>query len=164
MSRGFALVILLLLSSGSAPSAQSIRFVFPTPWSLVQDIDGGLRVRVDATDFKSIWLDTGCSLSLMVRGIATETDRMNASFHMEESLAYGFHKLGAMVRDYDGEVLAIASVIFIYAPPELYHKFLHVPLPVPVRSIDHEIKSTCRPNRRVVIADVYKALWRISLI
>jgi FkbM family methyltransferase len=139
--------------AGRPAPPPSVRFVFPTPWGVVRELGDGLRIRVDATDFQAVWLDSSCTLSLLAQGLATETDRMNASFHMESSLAYGFHKLGAMVRDWDGEVLATATVIFIYAPPELG---VRVPVPTPVNAVGQEgstlssSASRCKPSRRVV--------------
>jgi FkbM family methyltransferase len=138
------------------PEQKHIRFVFPQPWLVVRELGDGLRIRVDASDFLSVWLGSGCSLSLLANGQATETERINASFHIEEGLSFGPHKLGAMVTTYDGDVLAIATVIFLYAPGELGQ---HVPVPTPVtlpRRVPHGAqegsRGACKPNRRMVRA------------
>ena len=62
-------------------------------------------------------------------GVATEAHNPLATFKLVEPLSYGPHKLAAMVASYDGEVLASATVIFIYAPAELGE---NVPVPVPL--------------------------------
>lgn len=62
-------------------------------------------------------------------GGATESPNPMATFKLEDPLSFGPHKLAAMVTSYDGEVLATASVIFIYAPAELGE---NVPMPSPL--------------------------------
>jgi hypothetical protein len=62
-------------------------------------------------------------------GGATESPNPLATFKLGDPLSYGPHKLAAMVTSYDGEVLATATVIFIYAPAELGK---NVPVPSPL--------------------------------
>jgi len=62
-------------------------------------------------------------------GGATESPNPLATFKLGDPLSYGPHKLAAMVTSYDGEVLATATVIFIYSPAALGE---NVPVPSPL--------------------------------
>lgn len=58
----------------------------------------------------------GCSITLLIAASSTESMSYNASFLLNEPLSVGPHKVAALVRSYDLEILARTSVIFFYVP------------------------------------------------
>ena len=160
-----AVVLALLLWLQAAPAAlcdeerKEIRFLFPEPWAVIREWDAEVtRIRVDATDFRSVWIDSGCMLSLISDGSATQTEGINASFHIGKPGPgrYGPHKLGAMVTSYNGEVLAKATVIYIYAPPELGHD---VPVPTPIK-LERRLPSPTAAREGSTAGCTYKTFTR----
>jgi hypothetical protein len=156
--------LLLCLQAGPASlcdeERKEIRFLFPEPWAVIREWDAEVtRIRVDATDFRSVWIDSGCVLSLISDGSATQTEGINASFHMGKPGPgrYGPHKLGAMVTTYDGEVLAKATVIYIYAPPELGHD---VPVPTPIK-LERRLPSPTAAREGITAGWTCKRFTRI---
>ena len=143
-------LLALVVALVNTESERHIEFLHPQPWGVVQELgENGLAIRVDASQFMDVWLSQGCSLALLMQGYATETDRINATFHMGGGLSAGPHKVGAIVSSYDNEVLSRATLIFIYAPHVLGPR---PPVPTPVSILPLLQPPGGRPLRRMVRA------------
>ena len=86
-----------------------VRIVSPGPWEEIYTYP--IHIHAEATDFRSIWVDEGCAITLLFAGIAQETIGINATFKIKGPLTNGPHKVGVLVRRYDDEILSRATQV-----------------------------------------------------